>query len=354
MEFSNRHSNISVIDAIGPALNHMVKVLFKPFSFIKWVKFGLVAFLVTLGAGGGGGFNFNPMSFHDNKTFPNIDSQIAQVTQWIESHLMLIIILGIAALLVITIIWTILIYFSSRFSFVYLDGVIKNDLQIKRAYKENRTSGWSYFLWNIIFAPTALLIILLIIGVPVTFLVIAGATKSFSVTIILLLGLLGLIFIALMILLAVIGVFTHDFVVPIMYLRKIRVLEAWKILLALMRPNKLQFFLYILMKIGLGLASTMLLLIPGCLVCCCFFLPAIALIGGLGYLAFQHPLIWILVVPIALIALFIGSWLQQTIISPITVFFRTYPLIFLEGFGNEFVSINKSTSVNDSLPQIIA
>jgi hypothetical protein len=126
-----------------------------------------------------------------------------------------------------------------------------------------------------------------------------------------------------------------------MYLRKIRVLDAWKILLALIKPNKLQFFLYILMRIGLILAAATLLIIPCCLLGCCFFIPAIALVVGLGYLAFQYPLIWILVVSCALIAWFIGSWLHQTIISPITVFFRIYPLVFLEGFGVEFLSINQ-------------
>jgi hypothetical protein len=48
MGFINRRPRISVTDAITPAFNYMAKVLFRHFNFIKWLKFGLVAFLVSL------------------------------------------------------------------------------------------------------------------------------------------------------------------------------------------------------------------------------------------------------------------------------------------------------------------
>jgi len=333
-DFTSRYPRIFVTDAIAPAFNYMAKVLFKPFSFVKWLKLGLVAFLVSLGSGGAGGnFNFN---FPSKQEIPSETvNQFSQIGQWIESHLALVIIIGILAFLLIMIILAILIYFSSRFSFVYLDSVVKNDVQIKQSYKDNKVNGWSYFLWRIIFALIALLVILLLIGVPTTILVLIGIKKGFTVSIILLLILTGLVFIGLIILLAVIGQFTTDFVLPIMYLRKLRILEAWKVLLALMRNNKGHFFLYLLMRIVLGLASVMILIVPCCLVGC-IFAPFYMLMVGLVLLALKYPLIWIIIVLCGLIINLISSFVYQTIFSPVTVFFRVYPLIYLEGFGDEF------------------
>jgi hypothetical protein len=333
-DFASRYPRIFVTDAIAPAFNYMAKVLFKPFSFVKWLKLGLVAFLVSLG-GGGVGFNSNFNLPFNDKSSSNTIQKLSEITQWAQNNLTLIIIIAILAVLLITIIWTILIYFSSRFSFVYLDGVVKNDLQIKRAYKENRTNGWSYFLWNIIFVPTALLVILLLTAVPATILVLIGIKKGFTVSIILLLIFTGLVLIGLIILLAVITLFTIDFVLPIMYLRKARILEGWKILLTLMRNNKGQFFLYLLMRIVLGFVSLTILIIPCCLVGC-IFAPFYMLMVGLVLLALKYPLIWIIIVLCGLIINLISSFVYQTIFSPVTVFFRVYPLIYLEGFGDEF------------------
>ncbi len=325
---------ISVIDAIGPALNHMVKVLFKPFNIVKWLKFGLVAFLVALGSGGGGVFNGNlPI---DSKEFPTYKIQPA--IEWVTAHITLFIILIVAAVLVISIIWMVVIYFSSRFTFVYLDGVVKNDMQIKRAYKENKLSGWSYFLWRMVFGPTVLTVILLLLalaGLGIYCLVTAYGFGALAI-ILIILGVLVLI--ALIIFAVVVNLFIDDFVVPIMYLKKLRIVKAGKVFWGLLKFNKTQFFLYVLFKILLGMASAIVIILP----CCCFAvvcIPFVLLMVGLVALAFKLSIIWVAVVLAALVAWVIISILWNTIVAPVTVFFRTYPLVFLEGFGKEFASI---------------
>ncbi|MFH1230066.1 MAG: hypothetical protein V1709_01075 [Planctomycetota bacterium] len=338
-DFTNRQPSISVIDAIILAFNHMITVLFRPFKPVKWLKFGLVAFLAALGTSQGNSFNFN-IPGDTGKKFAELEPFFNQAYQWVLANLTLIIIVGIAVILLITIIWAVLIYFGSRFSFVFLDGVIKKDVRIKQAYKENKTLGWSYFLWRIIFTPNALLAILLIIGIPTTILILAGVDKGFSLGIILGLVGAGLVFIGLLIILAIIGVFTVDFIVPIMYLRKIRILQAWKIFWSILRTNKLQFFLYILLKMGLSLASLLVMCLSMCVVCCVAIPPA-AILVGLVVLSIQYPLVWI-AVALAFIPLIVGlGILTQTVVLPVTVFFRTYPIVFLEGFAEEFVCISK-------------
>ncbi|MFC1524766.1 hypothetical protein ACFL5I_00090 [Planctomycetota bacterium] len=340
---------ISVIDAIGPALNHMTKVLFKSFNIVKWLKFGLVAFLVALGSGGGGGFNFNtnfniPVGDTGSKdfSFEKTEPIFEPILEWATTHMTLLIILIVAAVLIISIIWMVVIYFSSRFSFVYLDGVIKNDMQIKKAYKENRITGWSYFLWRIIFWPTVLLVIMLFLALVGLGIYLLATAYGFTTVVIILTILIGLIallvFIALIIFGSVITTFIDDFVVPIMYLKKLRVLQAWKVFRGLLRFNKTHFFLYVIFKILLALASVIVIILP----CCCFgaiCMPFGLLMVGLVVLAFKFSIIWVAVVLMGLVAWFIISVLWQTIVSPVTVFFRTYPLVFLEGFGKEFASI---------------
>ena len=46
---------ISVIDPIGPAIEHVRLMLFKPFDLSKWLTIGFCAWLAQLGHGGGGG-----------------------------------------------------------------------------------------------------------------------------------------------------------------------------------------------------------------------------------------------------------------------------------------------------------
>lgn len=371
-DFSNRKSRMSAVDAIAPAFNHMVKVLFRPFKLSKWLKFGLVALVITCGfsqSGGGGNFNipdlddfkkhkveeyFSQSTESSKLTTSNLSTLLTKPPEsefskfvgefkaefpWVVNNLVLVIVLGVLIILIVSIIILILYYFSSRFTFIYLDGVIKNDVQIKRAYKENRINAWSYFLWRILFTPHAVLFILLLTGVPAGIIIYNCAKTEFTAGSIILLILLGLVLVGLFILLGIIGRLTTDFVVPIMYLLKIRILKAWGVLFKLMKHNKGQFTLYILITIGFGLAAAAVLIVP-CCVLGCVTLPFYIIIAGLGFLALKYPLIWIAVIPLSLIIWIVGGILWETVISPITIFFRTYPLVFLEGFGDEFANIS--------------
>jgi len=344
-DFSARQPDISVIDAITPAFKHMITILFKPFKLLKWLKFALVAFLMFLGTGQGMNFNFNVGGDSgERKMVAESNPFFNQAYQWMLANLTLVIIIGVVIALLIIIIWTVFIYFGSRFTFVFLDGTIKNEIMIKRAYKENGILSWSFFLWRIIFFLATLLAILLIIGIPTALLVFAGLDKGFSLGIILGFVALGLAFIGLIIILAVIGVLTVDFVVPIMYLRRIRILEAWKIFLRILRANKIQFLLYLLLKIGLVLGAIMLMCIPMCGLCCIVALPGSVLIG-VAILAIKWPAFWALFAVGIIILILLFNYLSQVFYLPVTIFFRTYPLVFLEGFGDEFGCITKPIPV---------
>src|SRR5690349_688874 len=49
---------IEIFKPFGEAFEVMKKILFQPFDLKKWLVTGFAAWLASLGAGGGGGFNY--------------------------------------------------------------------------------------------------------------------------------------------------------------------------------------------------------------------------------------------------------------------------------------------------------
>lgn len=112
-------------------------------------------------------------------------------------------------------------------------------------------------------------------------------------------------FVAFIIVVAVIGKFTKDFVVPIMYLRTSSSTAAWRMLLDLLSPNKARFFLYILLQIAIGMAIGTMLVMAACCTCCCAA------------------------------CLFALPYIGTVILLPVHVFNRSYSLYYLAQYGPE-------------------
>ena len=339
MDFANRRCSVSVTNAIGAALSYAYKVFFQPFSFVKWLKFGVVLLLVNLGQGGS--FNFN-MPFDSSKSEP--PAQLMEFGRWCESHLAAVIAIVAAILLVVLAIWIIFIYFSSRFNFIFLDGVVNNDMRIKEYYQANRANGWSFFLWQLGWGLVALLTALISL-VPAGLVIYYIVKNSWTGRLIV--GLIAsiLFFFAVIFGLIIVTVLTHDFVLPIMSLLKIRVLEAWGVLWKLIRSDTRTFIYYLLLKFCLGLASIFIMIVPCCVVGVIFALPALMLFG-LAVLAFKvSAWLFIVIIPAGIIILALSSWLYNSVFAPVSVFFRSYSLLVLEGFGDEFKSINRTSVV---------
>ena len=88
---------ISALDPITPAWNHMVRILFKPFAFKKWLALGFCAFLAQCGEQSGNGSNLwinqgNTSSFDNAKNW--IESNYATFITW--AIIVLLIFLAIA------------------------------------------------------------------------------------------------------------------------------------------------------------------------------------------------------------------------------------------------------------------
>jgi len=115
-----------------------------------------------------------------------------------------------------------------------------------------------------------------------------------------------LMIVAISIILFLVGKFTMDFVVPIMFLRTTNCVAGWREFLTILSLNKGRFVLYILFQIVIALAIGAIVLTAVFVTCCCAAC--------------------ILTIP------YIGTVLML----PVLVFKRAYSLLYLGQFGPEF------------------
>ncbi len=290
--------SLSVTDPINPAFDRTKRILFQPFDSGKWLRLGFCAFLMGLaeGGGGGGGGGFPSSGGSGGGGGPDFEP----VMQWIRDNLTVIVVVAVAVLLAVFVISLVLTWLGSRGRFMFLDGVVHNRGAVVAPWHEYRREGNSLFLFRFCLGMIALLVVVLILGLCalIAWPDIQGRHfGGFAVGAIL----TGIVmFLAFGLTMSVISVFLKDFIVPIMYLRRITVMAGWReFSSSMLAGNTGLFVLYFLMKIVLGLAVGVLALMTTCLTCCIAVIP------------------------------YIGS----VILLPLTVFLQAYPLYFIEQFG---------------------
>jgi hypothetical protein len=300
---------VSVVDPIGPAIERVKMVLFRPFSFERWIVIGFcawLAFLVERGGGGGGGGG-SPNGI--GRARPDIQQGVNHARDWLTANLYWI---GpVAVILVVAVIAIILViaWLRSRGQFMFLYCVAQNKAEVKNPWRLFRRHGNSLFAFRIVFGIIATLVMAGLIGLGVaTFFMAHGGYGFNVVTLSAMIG-CGVLLIVAMIIAGVVAKFTRDFVVPIMYLHTPSCVQGWRILLDLLAFNKARFVLYILFQIVIHLAIAAVVFMIGCLTCCCAFcILAIPYVGTVLYL-------------------------------PVLVFLQSYPLYYLAQYGPEFNAI---------------
>jgi hypothetical protein len=305
---TERPLTVSVIDPITPALDRVKLMLFRPFDFEKWLIIGFSAWLGRLGNGTGGpNFNFNSPGSSRN---PQFQEHLIELKEFVLNNLTWIIPVGIFILLLFAGIGILIMWLSSRGKFMFLHCIAGNKAEVKIPWEKYRGQAFSLFLFRFILG----LIGFIVIAIPVIIIiflisVIASIGRPDGVSIIS--HVAGIIFLALCIFvisicLGVISKFTQDFVVPVMFLQKIKIREAWKAFLKILSINKVRFLLYLLFQIVIGMAVGAIIITSALVTCCC------------ACCFFAIP--------------YIGT----VILLPVHIFNRTYSLYYLKQFGMQF------------------
>jgi hypothetical protein len=292
--------SISVIDPISQAIERTKQILFNPFDMKKWFAIGFCAWLANLFQGGsGGGGNING--------FKNNQGQVAAVQNTISNHLPLVITIGCIIFVLIITIVILCLWLSSRGRFMFLNCVAKNTDQVKLPWEKYRSQGNSLFLFRLTAGIIAFVCFAVLGGlITLAIIMLSNNSATLSVPAIAILVLTSLILLPTMIASGLLFKFTKDFVVPIMYLKGTKTLQAWKGFLELLKNNKLNLLLYILFQILITICITTFIIALTCLTCC---------IAGC-----------ILALP------YIGT----VLLLPVLVFCRSYSLCYLSQYGSQF------------------
>jgi hypothetical protein len=291
---------ISVVDPVGPAIERTKKILFRPFDLGKWCVLGFGAFLANLGEGGAPNFGSGGRGGGGGARGGEAGGDSRQVVEWTQQHLALILAIALAALIVGIAIGLLLTWLSSRGKFMFLDGIVRNRAAVVKPWKEFRPEANSLFLFRVLVGLATFVCLLLAAGLAIGIAwpdISAGAFRG-SAFLALGVGIPLALLIALVA--SLINLFLLDFVVPIMYLRRLPVVAAWGVFRDVFLADRVgTLVLYVLFKIVIAICVGMLAFLVTCATCCIAALP------------------------------YIGT----VILLPLLVFGRAYPLYFIKQFG---------------------
>jgi len=295
---------IRYFDPLSRAYRRMTNALFHPFDLRKWFVVGFTAFLAGLTDchGGNGGGNGGPRGHVD---WDDVIYAPQHAWHWLQDnpHWFALIVFGIVLLFLLLVL---LIWLSSRGKFMFLDNVVHDRAQVAKPWYEYRKEGNSLFLWN--FTVMLLSLATIVFYLVFSYSVILGVYEH-SWDPVDLIGpaiLLGLGLIAIFLFWAYVDLLLADFVVPLMYKSRIRVLAGWRAFLSLFGPYLFYFIGYGLFMVGLSIFVAVIVIAAVLLTCC-----------------------------IGLIFLII-PYISSVALLPISYTLRAFSVEFLEQFGPEY------------------
>lgn len=293
---------ISVTDPVGRAVERVRQILFNPFDLGKWFVIGFCAWLAGLGESGGSSGNFGN-STHNGQ---DVHQQFEHARSYMLENLAWILPLAIFFVVLVVILVVFFTWLNSRGKFMFLHCVALNRAEIAEPWRRYEAQANSLFwfqlaltaIWSIIALPLSILVIVIMIPM--------FRSDTWTAAGILVIVGVGLVLLVLGLVFFLIRKLTADFVVPIMYLRGNRCLEAWREFRQLLSSNLGQFALYLLFQFVIGLVLGVMIFAVVLVTCC---------IAGC-----------ILALP------YVGA----VLLLPITMFKRAYSLHYLAQYGPNY------------------
>lgn len=211
-----------------------------------------------------------------------------------------IVFLVVAVVLLIALVLA-MVWVSCRGTFMFIDNIAHNQASIAAPWKRYSQQGWQLFYLYLVAVGG---FIALLIGGTVFYVILAEAdvlTFDSDISLAILIVVIGLL-IAFVIAFSVLTILVKAIVIPRMYVQQCGVIPAMKDSWTLFCHYPLEWIAYILVSIGLAIASIVLVL-TFCLFTCC--------IAALPYI-------------------------NQVVMLPMYVFLQAYSLFFVAQFGPEW------------------
>lgn len=300
------------------------KNLFFPIRPGYWIRMGFISLFGSSfggGSGGNSGYNSSGRDLPSGLNFTEAISQFNTGALDFLSKYGTIVAIVFIMFYAISIFFT---YINSVFRFMFIEGIVKKDVRIIKSFKDNKSNGLSLFFLRFIFGLISLAIFLLVFS-PMIIAFFSNTLVTFNFWLLIPMFLLLLLFAL------IVGIFwflVYDFVVPIMYLKQLAFSPAWHYFIKIARNNKLEIFLYWLIRIGLAIASaviSLIVILPMLLV-----LGILVLIGVLIYFTMNalFGATAALIITVILGSFLFIFWIFAMVVVfvPIPAFFRMYSI----------------------------
>jgi hypothetical protein len=294
----------SPVDSAVAAFDHARRHLF-PFRFERWLALGLLAFLDQCGRGGFGGANFRlPMGggSSGNGSGGGTDTGgLDEIGAWLGENVWLVVAIAAAVLVFVFVLSALILWVNSRATFAYVDDVASGRADIERPWMAHADAAWSYFGWQFSVAIGTLVgVLLLVAGVVAAVVLLKENTWALAGSLLVLIPVVLLAILAA----ALFNVAMHDFVAPVQIAAGVSCGEGLRRVAGLVRSYPLAFFLYVLLKVVLGVVQGVVIFLGACLTCCCILIPVVT----------------------------------QTALQPLFYFERAWPLYLLRQMGYDLVT----------------
>jgi hypothetical protein len=296
----------SAADAISQAVERSKQLLF-PVKLDKWFALGFTVFLAQCGEGQGGmnvPTNFgspSPSSLPGGGVSSGFGKSIDDALKTFNADVLFYVSLAIGAIALSFGVWVLVLWLSSRAKLMFVESVIWDRVDVGGQWARAAELGSSLFKFRTALAAAGMLLGLLALGG--SFAIALPDLRSgqfFGSHAVIAYAVLGLTFFFLGLPLAIVALLVDDFVVPLMVIRNARVAEAWQLCRTeLLAGNVGGVVLFYVLRVALAMGVAMVTMIATCLTCCLTLLP----------------------------------YLGTVILLPIFVFYRAYPLYYLEQRG---------------------
>lgn len=334
-------------EVIGSSWKWTRTILFRPFQVKKWIFLCLIALLSAEFSGCQMNLNL-PFKNGQKKPAMEAGAAMAEHKNVFNPHsleraknklrtLALPIIAGVIVFGIL--IFLFLMWLCARFNFVFINSIVNNDASIKKPFFEYWLEGNSYFKWGlgflfITFVAFIVLVVILAWGI-------IYFKKISAIAVIIFAAFWGLLFLGTLFAAIITAIVVRDLVLPVMYKQKTTLMDAWYELSPVISEERVNVFKYLLIKLGLIIIAS---IIGGIITFFVFFallIPA-GVTGGLLYalsLALPAALkigYYILMALLGISCLFVFIFFINTVLLPISVFFRTLSLKFLSRLGAQY------------------
>jgi hypothetical protein len=295
---------VSVTQPIGPALERVKLLLFRPFDAGKWFVIGFCAWLAQLGERGcNTGSNLSRPFSSDHGSFAD---KYAEAHDYLIDNLAWIVPLALGLLVVGLVVGIVVLWLNSRGKFMFLHCVVHDRAEIAVPWNLFAQQADSLFGFRLVLALSTLPLVLPIIALLLFTIVPMALNDEADAGRILVACALVVALVCVLLVFAVIGVLIEDIVVPIMFLRRNRSLAAWREAWSLIRTHAAGFVLYLVFRFILGVFIVLLVLTVMIVTCCCAC------------------------------CLFVLPYIGTVALLPVLTFVRAYSLYYLAQYGREF------------------